>query len=69
MGRFRDVAQGILRKLEPEPNAYMEEAKECLGSLPVEDKAKLLGQLAVAEEIRLLRSAVDQLGLTIYSKD
>lgn len=68
MSKFKDMAQGFLGSLAPQPNPFMEQAKELIGGLDPAAKAQVLAQLAVAEEINQLRQAVKALDSTISFK-
>lgn len=68
MSKFKDMTQEILRSLAPQPNPFIEQAKELLDNLEPVEKAQVLAQLAVAEEINKLRNAVRSLDSTISLK-
>ena len=71
MSKFKDMAQGFLSSVAPqppEPNPFAEKAIELLGDLDAAAKAQVLAQLAVAEEINQLRGAVKALDSTISFK-
>lgn len=68
MSKFKAAAAGFLSSLGPQPNLFMEQAKEIVDRLGPAEKAHVLAQLAVAEEINRLRNAVSRLDTTISMK-
>ncbi|MFF2605818.1 hypothetical protein [Arthrobacter koreensis] len=68
MNKFKSLAQGFFDGMAPKPNPYAEQAKELVHGLEPATKAQVLAQLAVAEEIYQLRSAVDGLSSAISLK-
>ncbi|MGY3380861.1 hypothetical protein ACVWYS_002818 [Arthrobacter sp. TE12231] len=68
MSKFKDMAQGFLSSMAPQPNPFAEQTIGLLGDLDPAAKAQVLAQLAVAEEINQLRGAVKALDSTISLK-
>lgn len=68
MSKFKDMAQRLVNSMAPEPNPFMEQARELVDGLEPAAKAQVLAQLAAAEEINQLRKAVNALDSTISFK-
>lgn len=71
MSKFRDLAQGFLSHMAPqppEPNPFLQQAMELVDGLDPAAKAQVFAQLAIADEIFQLRAAVSALNSTISYK-
>lgn len=71
MSKFKDIAQGFLSSMAPqppEPNPFLVQAMELVDDLDPAAKAQVFAQLAIADEIFQLRGVVNTLNSTISYK-